>query len=190
MPAMAVLIWSPLDGTRHSDLLNRTRPRAGFEPSISTHAEHKRTVLRPTVGRHTALVLVAFRAARALGRALNSPGLVRPPSWVRGSIHQSAPYASRTRACCQPYGIKLHVATLQNGRVPFRNPVAACHGKLLQHRDQRSAVRGGVWRVHRPTPTFEHVGSVRGKGKVERPPRPVMRRRARSWRRHARHRCR
>ena len=53
VPAMAVLIWSPLDGTHHSDLLNRTRPRAGFEPSISTHAEHKRTVLRPTVGRHS-----------------------------------------------------------------------------------------------------------------------------------------
>ena len=53
VPAITVLIWSPLDGTRHSDLLNRTRPRAGFEPSISTHAEHKRTVLRPTVGRHS-----------------------------------------------------------------------------------------------------------------------------------------
>ena len=51
--AITVLIWSPLDGTRHSDLLNRTRPRAGFEPSMSTHAEHKRTVLRPTVGRHS-----------------------------------------------------------------------------------------------------------------------------------------
>ena len=53
VPAITVLIWSPLDGTHHSDLLNRTRPRAGFEPSISTHAEHKRTVLRPTVGRHS-----------------------------------------------------------------------------------------------------------------------------------------
>ena len=53
VPAMTDLIWSPLDGTRHSDLLNRTRPRAGFEPSMSTHAEHKRTVLRLTVGRHS-----------------------------------------------------------------------------------------------------------------------------------------
>ena len=53
VPAMTVLIWSPLDGTRHSDLLNCTRRRAGFEPSISTHAEHKRTVLRLTVGRHS-----------------------------------------------------------------------------------------------------------------------------------------
>ena len=51
--AITVLIWSPLDGTRHSDLLNRTRPRAGFEPSMRTHAEHKRTVLRRTVGRHS-----------------------------------------------------------------------------------------------------------------------------------------
>ena len=111
VPAMTVLIWSPLDGTRHSDLLNRTQTRAGFEPSMSTHAEHKRTVLRLTVGRHSlgAACHPGCTGAGA-GSALTWPlpaatlGLWLDPF--------AAPYASLTGACRQPRGIKLHVATL------------------------------------------------------------------------------
>ena len=95
VPAMTVLIRSPLDGTRHSDLLNRTQPRAGFEPSMSTHAEHKRTVLRLTVGRHSlGAACHPGRTGSGAGPALTWP---RPAAilWVRGSIRLPAPYVAK-----------------------------------------------------------------------------------------------
>ena len=93
--ATPVLIWSPLDGTRHSDLLNRTQPRAGFEPSISTHAEHKRTVLRPTVGRHS---LGSGRRPGRTGAGAGSELTWPRPAAILGPWLDplEAPYASRT----------------------------------------------------------------------------------------------
>ena len=58
---------------------------------------------------------------------------------------------SCTHGCSQWHGIKLHVATLDNGRVPLRNPVEVHHSKLHQHRGERAAVGYSQKCVHRPT---------------------------------------
>ena len=108
--AITVLIWSPLDGTRHSDLLNRTRPRAAFEPSISTHAEHKRTVLRPTVGRHSlgSGRLPGLTGAGA-GSALTWP---RPAATLGPWLDPPASSIRKPYACVLP--IVRHEASCRN----------------------------------------------------------------------------
>ena len=100
----------------------------------------------------------------------------------------------------KPYACVLstvrHQASCRNAsewstRVPFRNPVqlhATASSSSIELSDRPPRRAQPEMRAPSKS-TFEHVGSVRGKGKVERPPRPGMRRRARSWRRHARHRC-
>ena len=55
IPAMSVLIWSPLDGTHHSDLLNRTQSRPG-DPLRSAAHNTAHSTLRPE-GQHGRTIL-------------------------------------------------------------------------------------------------------------------------------------
>ena len=58
---------------------------------------------------------------------------------------------SCTHGYSQWDGIKLHVATLDNGRVPLRKPVEVHRTKLHQHRAERAAVGFSQKCVQRPT---------------------------------------
>ena len=117
----------------------------------------RRSTRDPSPGRlwtSAAFISPTVTAAQALGHALKSPGLSGPPPWARGSIHQQLnPPAdmSCTHGCSQWHGIKLHVTTLDNGRVPLRKIIEVHHGKLHQHRAERSAVGGTRKCVHRFT---------------------------------------
>ena len=147
---ISILIRSLSDRTRDSQTLNCDWPRIGFEPPTRAKAERQRSVLPSPVDRYCLHLahhpgrtddgsrseLTRPRRASTLGSRLDPPA-ARPAGRMRGLRHQHV--------------ITLHVATLQNGRLPPRIPVEACHSKLLQHRYQRAAVGASRRRVHRPT---------------------------------------
>ena len=96
----------------------------------------RRAAVAPSSGRlwaGTAVTVLTSRPARALGRALHSPGLDWPPPWLRGrcSLCCSAPADKGGR--CGPDGIEHQVQKLYSGRLSHWIPIAACRGKLCQH---------------------------------------------------------
>ena len=152
----------------------------------------RRAAVAPSSGRlwaGTAVTVLTSRPARALGRALHSPGLDGPPPWLRG----------RCSLCCSAPAVLIKGRTVPTGRHRAPSPEALQWSSLAldphsgmpwQALPALNSVSRRSTQPLAPAQSHDHSGTLEAQPREHRLPGPDMGRMARSWCWRGRHRYR